>query len=127
MEGVDKGTNFLRSTLNYWTEENRNTSMPRLDWNDPNNNNRPSSNRFLENGSFFRIRNVQLGYTFRDLFNSKIQKLRLYVNMENLVTITNYSGYTPDVDNSASSTSRGFDNFTYPANRIFMFGVNVSF
>lgn len=127
LEGVDKGTNFLRSTLNYWTEENRNTSMPRLDWNDPNNNNRPSSNRFLENGSFFRIRNVQLGYTFRDLFNSKIQKLRLYVNMENLVTITNYSGYTPDVDNSASSTSRGFDNFTYPANRIFMFGVNVSF
>lgn len=127
LEGVDKGTNFLRSTLDYWTEENRNTSMPRLDWNDPNNNNRPESNRFLENGSFFRIRNVQLGYTFKDLFASKIQKLRLYVNMENLATITNYSGYTPDVDNSANSTSRGFDNFTYPANRIFMFGVNVSF
>ena len=127
LEAVDKGTNFLKSILNYWTEDNRNTSMPRLDWNDPNNNNRPESDRFLENGSFFRVRNIQLGYTFKDLFASRIQKLRLYVNIENLLTITNYSGYTPDVDNSASSTSRGFDNFTYPTNRVFMFGLNVSF
>ena len=128
LEGVDKGTNFLTSTLDYWTPDNRNASHPRLVWDDPNQNNRPNSDRFLENGSFMRMRSLQVGYTFPNhWFQNKIQKLRVYVNAENLFTITGYSGYTPDINNSESATSRGFDNFVYPTNRIFMFGLNLSF
>ena len=128
LEGVDKGTNFLTSTLDYWTPDNRNASHPRLVWDDPNQNNRPNSDRFLENGSFMRMRSLQVGYTFPNhWFYNKIQKLRVYVNAENLFTITGYSGYTPDINNSESATSRGFDNFVYPTNRIFMFGLNLSF
>lgn len=128
MEGVNKGTNFLTSTLDYWTPENPDAKHPRLVWDDPNQNARPQSDRFLENGSFFRLRSMQLGYTFPNRwFQDKIQKLRVYINAENLFTITKYSGYTPDINNSESATSRGFDNFVYPTNRVFMFGLNLSF
>ena len=86
------------------------------------------SDRFLENGSFFRIRNIQVGYTFPSYwFRNKVQKLRTYVNAENLFTITGYSGYTPDINNSQNATSRGFDNFIYPINRVLMIGANLTF
>lgn len=127
LEGVNKGTNFMTSTLDYWTPENPGASHPRLVWDDPNQNTRPSSDRFLEDGSFFRLRNLQVGYTLpTSWFNNSIQKLRVYANAENLFTITKYSGYSPDI-NSGSATSRGFDNFVYPANRIFMLGLNLTF
>lgn len=128
LEGVNKGTNFLSTTLDYWTPENRNATHPRLVWDDPNQNSRPSSNRYLENGSFFRLRTCQVGYTFpNSWFNQNIQKLRAYFSMENLFTITNYSGYTPDVNYTQNATSRGFDNFVYPTNRVFMLGINLTF
>lgn len=127
LEGVNKGTNFLASTLDYWTPENTNAVHPRLVWDDPNQNSRVDSDRYLESGSFFRLRNVQLGYTFpMTWFNNRIQKFRIYVSGENLFTITDYSGYTPDISNG-DATSRGFDNFVYPTNRTFMFGFNLTF
>ena len=96
-------------------------------WTDPNRNARPESDRYLESGSYFRLRNVQLGYTFPNtLFNGLVQKARVYFNAENLFTITSYSGYTPDV-NSSNVYSRGFDEFIYPSNRTFMVGLNVTF
>ena len=127
LDDVTRGTNYLASTLDYWTPENKNASHPRLIWTDPNRNARPESNRYLENGSYFRLRNIQLGYTFpSSLFNGFIQKARVYFNAENLFTITSYSGYTPDV-NSSNVYSRGFDEFIYPSNRTFMVGLNVTF
>lgn len=128
LEGVNKGTNFLATTKDYWTPENPNASHPRLVWDDPNQNSRPQSDRYLENGSFFRLRNLQVGYTFpNQWFQNKIQKLRVYVNAENLFTLTGYSGYSPDANNSENATSRGFDNFVYPSNRVFMLGLNLTF
>lgn len=128
MEGVNKGINFLASTKDYWTPENPDASHPRLVWDDPNLNSRPQSDRYLENGSFFRLRNLQVGYTFpNNWFQNRIQKLRVYMSAENLFTLTGYSGYTPDINNSESATSRGFDNFTYPTNRVFMLGLNLTF
>ncbi len=127
LEDVTKGTNFLASTLDYWTPDNLNASHPRLTWDDPNRNTRAESDRYLENGSYFRLRNVQLGYTFpRQWFGGVFERARLYANAENLFTITKYSGFTPDV-NATSATARGFDNFIYPTTRVFMFGVNVTF
>lgn len=127
LEGVNKGTNFLKSTLDYWTPENPNASHPRLIWDDPNRNNRPESDRYLESGSFFRVRNIQIGYTFpKNWFSGFLQHTRIYANVENPFMFTGYKGYSPDI-NTSSSTYRGFDNFTYPMNRVFMFGLNVSF
>ena len=127
LEDVTKGTNFLASTLDYWTPENLNAAHPRLTWDDPNRNTRAESDRYLENGSYLRLRNLQLGYTFpQQWFRGYIEKVRVYANAENLFTITGYSGYTPDV-NADNARYRGFDNFIYPTNRVFMLGLNVTF
>lgn len=124
---VTRGTNYLASTLDYWTPENHNASQPRLIWTDPNRNARSESDRYLESGSYFRLRNLQVGYTLPTAwFHGFVQKARVYVNAENLFTITSYSGYTPDV-NSSNVYSRGFDEFIYPSNRTFMLGLNVTF
>ncbi|MDR2920006.1 MAG: TonB-dependent receptor [Tannerella sp.] len=127
LEDVTKGTNFLKSTLDYWTPDNPNAAHPRLVWDDPNRNTRAESDRYLEDGTYFRLRNIQIGYTFSpQLFNNMVQKARVYINAENLFTITDYSGYSPDV-NANESTYRGFDNFIYPVSRTFMLGLNVTF
>ena len=126
-EDVTKGSNFLASCLDYWTPENKNASHPRLTWDDPNRNTRAESDRYLENGSYLRLRSVQLGYTFpQTWFKGAIQHARVYINAENLFTITSYSGYSPDV-NADNANYRGFDNFIYPTNRTFMLGLNVTF
>ena len=99
LEDVTKGSNFLASCLDYWTPENKNASHPRLTWDDPNRNTRAESDRYLENGSYLRLRSVQLGYTFpQTWFKGAIQHARVYINAENLFTITSYSGYSPDVN-----------------------------
>lgn len=127
LEDVTKGSNFLASCLDYWTPENKNASHPRLTWDDPNRNTRAESDRYLENGSYLRFRSVQLGYTFpQTWFKGAIQHARVYINAENLFTITSYSGYSPDV-NADNANYRGFDNFIYPTNRTFMLGLNVTF
>ena len=127
LEDVTKGSNFLASCLDYWTPENKNASHPRLTWDDPNRNTRAESDRYLENGSYLRPRSVQLGYTFpQTWFKGAIQHARVYINAENLFTITSYSGYSPDV-NADNANYRGFDNFIYPTNRTFMLGLNVTF
>lgn len=127
LEDVTKGSNFLASCLDYWTSENKNASHPRLTWDDPNRNTRAESDRYLENGSYLRLRSVQLGYTFpQTWFKGAIQHARVYINAENLFTITSYSGYSPDV-NADNANYRGFDNFIYPTNRTFMLGLNVTF
>ncbi|WP_277465351.1 TonB-dependent receptor [Parabacteroides sp. PF5-6] len=127
LEDVSKGTNYLRTTLDYWTPENPNASFPRLVWDDPNRNARAESDRYLESGSYFRIRNIQLGYTFSNtLFKDMIDKARIYFNVENPLTLTSYKGYSPDV-NASGTYSRGLDYFIYPTNRVFMLGLNVTF
>lgn len=130
LEDVTKGTNFLRTVLDYWTPENPNASFPRLIWDDPNRNTRAESDRYLEDGSYFRVRNIQVGYTFsKSIFNNLIDKARVYVNVENPFTITKYKGFSPDVNDGGdrSTYQRGFDYFIYPTNKVFMLGFNVTF
>lgn len=124
---VTRGSNYLANTLDYWTPENHDAANPRLIWNDPNRNARSESDRYLENGSYFRLRNLQIGYTLPVVwFRGLVKNVRVYFNAENIFTITSYSGYTPDV-NISNVYSRGFDEFIYPSNRTFMLGVNVTF
>ena len=126
LEGTNKGANYLATALDFWSPTNTDGSFPRPVWDDPNQNTRPESDRFLENGDYFRIRSIQLGYTLHDLFWGSISKFRAYINVENALTLTKYTGYTPDI-NSGAATSRGFDNFVYPLNRVYMLGVNLTF
>lgn len=80
LEDVTKGSNFLASCLDYWTPENKNASHPRLTWDDPNRNTRAESDRYLENGSYLRLRSVQLGYTFpQTWFKGAIQHARVCI------------------------------------------------
>ncbi len=131
-------TNVSRDVLNEWREDNRNTSMPRYSPNDENKNNQAISDRWLEDGSFFRLKTLEFGYTLPEMWTTKIklQKVRLYTAMENLFMATSYKGYTPDlgVNDSAGSgidgtsvLSRGCDHGRYPTPRTFTFGLQVNF
>ncbi|MEP7228688.1 MAG: TonB-dependent receptor [Ginsengibacter sp.] len=90
-------------------------------------NNYQNSSYWIEDGSFFRIRNLQLGYTFgaNMLSKAKIKSLRLYVNAQNIGTFANNTGYTPEIGGSA--TSFGVDNGTYPVPAVYSVGLNLNF
>jgi TonB-linked outer membrane protein, SusC/RagA family len=120
-------TNKDKDLLNYWTPENTHTNIPRLTAADYNNNSR-LSDRYVENGSYLRLRNVQIGYTLPGSFVHKlmIQKARIYLSGQNLFTVSNYSGIDPEVGQS-QSLSRGIDYGIYPQSRVITGGINITF
>lgn len=107
--------------------KNSDASVQRINITDANNNNR-MSDRFVEDGSYLRIKNVSLGYTFPKSLLTKfnIENLRIYANVQNLYTFTDYSGYDPEVG-SYNVLLRNIDNARYPSQRIFTFGANLTF
>lgn len=122
--------------LNAWTPSNTNTSIPRAVNSDPNNNSR-TSDRFVEDGSYLRLKNISIGYTLpgtiaQDLTKGTLRKLRVYVSAQNLFTITNYTGYDPEVGNRYQNTTgntliNGIDFGQFPAPRTVMAGVQIGF
>ncbi|MCC8096489.1 MAG: hypothetical protein LIP05_14855 [Tannerellaceae bacterium] len=126
LEDVSKGQNYSAKALNYWSQENSGSNFPRVVWGDPNQNARTDSDRFLENGDYLRISNVQLGYNIPRRIVPFLEAARVYLNIDNLHTFTGYSGYTPDV-NRDDILSRGVDYYSYPLPRTFVLGLNVSF
>jgi TonB-linked SusC/RagA family outer membrane protein len=119
--------NKSAAVLDAWTPENSGATAPRVSLDDPNNNIRPSS-YYLENGSYFKLYNMQLGY---NVPKDKIGgiNLRVYLQATNLFTITNYSGMTPEIGlQNYSSSNRnldiGVDRGIYPPSRTFALGVN---
>lgn len=121
-ESMNSTYNQLASTLERWKGEGTSTSMPRAIYADPNNNSRAST-RWLENGSYAKLKNLTFGYTFPQQWTTKakIKALRLYVSFDNLCTITNYSGLDPEVG------LNGLDYGVYPSARTYMFGASVKF
>jgi TonB-linked SusC/RagA family outer membrane protein len=108
---------------------NAGTEISRLTNYDANDNNRVSD-RYIEDGSYLRIKNVVLGYTLpHKIVNIlKIDRLRLYMNIQNLYTFTRYTGYDPEVGSiNQDMLMTGIDNGRYPSQRIYTFGVNVNF
>ena len=124
-EGKDE--NRLREVQNYWTPENPSTTQTRLGLGDFNDNDRPST-WWIEDGSFVRVRNFQLGYTLPQglLDRLTMTGLRLYVGGENLVTFTRYRGYDPEIS-SGTPASPPVDNGNYPLPRLYVVGLNFSF
>jgi len=103
--------------------------IPRASIQDPNDNDR-ISDRYVEDGSYIRLKNITLGYTFPSKLIKKfgINNLRLYANIQNLLTITGYDGYDPEIGASTQSTNvYGLDYGRYPSPTVYSFGLNVSF
>lgn len=126
-ESMNAGSNFLSTTLNAWTPQNTNTTVPRAIFNDPNGNLK-ESDRFLESGNFLRMRQLQLGYTLPASLTRKvyIENLRFYVSAENLFTITNYTGVDPEFSR-ANVLNTGIDRLIYPFTRSFTIGAQLTF
>lgn len=121
----------FRKDVNPWTPTNTNTSDPRLGLvTDPgiNDNNRAESDRWLENGSYLRVRNLQLSYLLPEglMKRSGFKNSSIYVSGQNLFTITKYKGLDPDVE-GAGINQRGLDNGNWPPARIISFGISADF
>ena len=117
-------TNKPASILSRWTGPGTSNTEPRASFVDGNNNIRPST-RYVEDGSYFKIKNVQLGYNFNLDSSSVLDELRLYLQGKNLMTFTDYSGYDPEMSYGVLDT--GIDRGNYPSPRTVSVGLNVKF
>ncbi|UYZ63264.1 SusC/RagA family TonB-linked outer membrane protein [Hymenobacter weizhouensis] len=128
-EGMNGVFGQSATVLNRWTPNNTNTDIPRAVLGDPNNNRRVSD-RFIEDGSYVRLRNVRLGYSLPRALASRarLNNVSLYVQAQNLLTFTDYSGFDPEVNTfSGSNISLGTDFLTFPQARSYTVGVNFGF
>ncbi len=118
--------NMSADLINAWSPDNTGSSIPRNVFGDPNNNIRPSS-YFLEDGSYLRLKNLQIGYTLPSSVMNKISvdRARVFFTANNLFTITDYSGFDPGLANGGTFT-RGVDRGFYPLTKSFVFGINLS-
>jgi hypothetical protein len=124
-----EGANFFNYTMNVWdnrwTGPNTSNKQPRLTTNDPNNNMR-SSTYYVEDGSYLRVRNIQLGYRIPSNV-SHLRSARVYVSVQNAFTFTKYSGFDPEIGTNRANNPLyiGIDETNYPLPRIYTVGVNV--
>lgn len=133
-EGMVRFFNAGTKVLNAWTPTNTNTDVPRAISSDPNQNARPST-RFLEDGSYLRLKNVMLSYTIPDkslqsLTRGIVSNFRIYVSAQNILTFTKYTGYDPEVGNrtpGSSSLTNGIDYAVYPQPKVYQIGINANF
>ena len=131
--GVDRGDGNM--VWNWYDDitniraVNGGSSLPRLTLGDPNDNDR-WSDRYIEDGSYIRLKNIALGYNVpkKIIRHWGIETLRVYANIQNLLTITGYDGYDPEIGASTQSANVfGLDNGRYPSPTTYSFGLNVSF
>ena len=134
LEPIDPNKVYPEGT--YWYNDitnvqvaNPGTNIPRATINDPNDNDR-HSDRYVEDGSYLRFKNISLGYTFpkKSIEKLGLTNLRVYANVQNLLTITGYDGYDPEIGASTQSTNvYGLDNGRYPSPTVYSFGLNIAF
>ena len=118
--------NPLAEVANRWTPTNPSNTIQKAS----NATSIYTDDRFVENASYLKIRNIQLGYTLPVPSITKDTKLRLYVSLQNFFTFTGYSGYDPEANRSGSNETsalyQGIDNGTYPTAKTILFGINVT-
>jgi hypothetical protein len=116
------------SALGRWTGPGTSNDEPRVSLTDPNQNARVSD-RFVEDGSYLRLKTVQLGYSLPTawLRRATIQKLRIYVTGQNLLTFTDYSGFDPEIGTVGGALEIGIDRGFYPQPRMVLGGLNLTF
>jgi len=132
IEGFYRGFNVTeRYYREHWTGEGSSNTQPRASWAAKSNNVKASS-RFLEDGSYLRLKNLQLGYLLPGTKKYGIDNLRVYLSGTNLLTFTGYSGLDPEMTVSTNSAgegdlANGIDWGTYPVAMTFTFGINLTF
>ncbi|GAB3903160.1 TonB-dependent receptor [Larkinella knui] len=129
IEGLSDPFNQTTRVLDRWRPGNTATDVPRAVRYDPNQNNRFSS-RFVESGTYTRLKNLTLAYNLpaKTLQRAKVSSIRVYLTGQNLLTFTNYSGYDPEVSaDPFSSVGFGRDYGVYPQARTYTAGINVTF
>lgn len=125
-------SNYQTKYLDTWSPTNSGASLPRVVNGDPNGNYSKFTDVYLENGSFFKMRTIQLGYNLNRGLIRKwgMQKFRVYALAENLFTITDYSGYDPEIGvspDSGGGAQFGIDRGFYVPARSFIIGLNIGF
>ena len=121
--------NYDTSIFNRWYGEGTSNSQPRISSTGHSNTNWIST-RYMEDADYFKIKTVTLGYDFKHLWKGcPFQQLRLYVQAQNLITFTGYTGLDPEVGNSAggSGWASGVDLGLYPPSRTYLIGANIKF
>ena len=135
-EGMVRFFNAGTAVLRAWTPTNTNTDIPRAILGDPNQNARPST-RFLEDGSYLRLKNIMIGYTvpsksLQSLTKGTVSSFRVYVSAQNLFTLSDYSGFDPEVGNRTPfgnniALTNGIDFAVYPQPKSYLVGIQVNF
>ncbi len=125
--GAITAANMPRYMLERWTGEGTSNRIPRHTFTPTTNNNWHSSDLYVKDGSYLRLKNLTLGYTLPGAWTSKvfISKLRFYVSASNVFTFTKYDGFDPEI--SSGGTQLGIDRGVYPQVRAFHFGANLTF
>ncbi|ARS36191.1 SusC/RagA family TonB-linked outer membrane protein [Pontibacter actiniarum] len=120
-----QGANWTTEVFGRWAGEGTSNTFPRLSFNDANKNFSSSSDFYVKDGSYFRIKVLQLGYSLPQNLISKVglSRLRVYVTGNNLFTFTNYTGYDPEIGGGSFGVDRGI----YPQARAYMAGINIGF
>ena len=134
IEGFYRAFNVTKRVYDgRWTGPGTSDDQPRVSWTGATNNKKPST-RFLFDGSYLRVKNVNMGYTFNNIGKQKtvIKSLRVYLSAQNLLTFTKYPGLDPEMQTSNNSAAegdlaKGIDWGTYPMARIYTVGVNMNF
>ena len=128
LERMDDVSNYPAG-LEPWTEENHSTTTPRA-YIGPNDNAKAITDRWIEDGSYIRLKNLQVGYTFpleeKGVKLSEKQNLRVYIGAQNLFTITSYSGYDPEIS-GGSVFGKGNDTGHFPPVRTYLAGIQLTF
>lgn len=122
------GCNLLKDVVgNNWTPENPTAKYPKITRDQTMN----FSDRLVENGSYLRLKNIELAYNFpvNKWKQNWLNKLRIYISAQNLLTFTKYSGWDPEVNSQggANSIAQGIDHFAYPTAKSYTFGINIGF
>lgn len=127
---TESGTGYANATKGFldksWSGEGSTDKYHKISQKQGLNNS--VSDYFVEDGSFLRVKNVQIGYNFADSFSKRLKasQLRVYVGAQNLFTLTGYSGLDPEIG-SADPKLNGIDQGYYPQARTFMLGINAKF
>ncbi|WP_461637640.1 SusC/RagA family TonB-linked outer membrane protein [Labilibaculum euxinus] len=121
--------NYQTSVLDRWTGEGSTNSTPKVSWSDNNNNQGNFSDYMVEDADYLRLKNLQIGYSLPKSVLDKlhIEKFRIYVSGDNLLTFTEYSGLEPEIGNNGNVFYTGIDQGIYPQARVFSIGANITF
>ncbi len=130
-EGMVRLFNSDVNVMKAWTPTNTNTDIPRAISGDPNSNARPST-RWVEDGSYFRLKNLQFGYNLpmawlKSATDNYVSKVRIYLSGTNLFTITKYTGLDPEIGSKNGTLTNGIDYGQYPSPRVFEVGLQATF